>query len=227
MKKCIAFLLCMLMILLLFSCKLNEAQDDPSSNENGVSSDINDDSINGNVTSQPSGADIAMEMYEAVLKNEIKVYDTDINEYNYLKDCRAPYNSIPICEMENLGYVYMDIDGDLINELVIACGDTLILRYCKGTVYLYPFTFRNMYQLNTDGSYNWSYNGQDFEYGEKQLAFDGAELKPKELWRIVNRGESNAEYYIEGKQVTQEEILKYSEDNQKTAVEFLPLEVSW
>ena len=178
-------------------------------------------------TSLYTEAEIATEMYEAVLKNEIKVYETDIEEYNYLKDCKTPYNRIPLFEIESLGYVYMDVDGDSINELVIDCGDTLVLRYYEGTVYVYPFTFRNMSQLNTDGSYNWNYNGQNFEYGEDQLAFDGAELKTKELWRIVNDGEPNAEYYIDGKQVTQEEILKYVEDNPKSKVEFLPLEVSW
>ena len=150
-----------------------------------------------------------------------------IEEYSYLKDCKTPYNRIPLCELENMGYVYMDVDGDSINELVIDCGDTLILRYYEGCIYVYPFIFRNMYQLNTDVSYSWNHTGQNFEYGENQLAFDGAELKTKELWRIVNDGEPNAEYYIDGKQVTHEELLKYFEDNPKTKVEFLPLEVSW
>ncbi|MBQ8331420.1 MAG: hypothetical protein IJX94_02835 [Clostridia bacterium] len=174
-----------------------------------------------------SHAERAMQAYEAALKNEIRVCETDIEEWNYLKDCKTPYNRIPLCELERIGYIYIDIDGDSINELVIDCGDTLILRYYEGTVYVYPFTFRNMYQLNTDGSYNWNHTGQDFEYGENQLAFDIAKLKPKEIWRIVNDGEPNAEYYIDGKQVTQEEILKYIEDNPKTRIEFSPLEVSW
>ncbi len=178
-------------------------------------------------TSLYTEAEIAMEMYEAVLKNEVKVYETDIEEYNYLKDCKTPYNRIPLCELESLRYVYMDVDGDSINELVIDCGYTLILRYYEGTVYLYGFTFRSLYYLKTDGSYYWNNTGSDFEYGEKQLAFDGAELKPKEIWRIVNDGEPNAEYYIDGKQVTQEEVLKYIEDNPKTRIEFSPLEVSW
>ena len=174
-----------------------------------------------------SHAERAMQAYEAALKNEIRVCETDIEEWNYLKDCKTPYNRIPLCELERLRYAYMDVDGDSINELVVDGGDTLILRYYEGTVYVYPFTFRNMYQLNTDGSYNWNHTGQDFEYGENQLAFDIAKLKPKEIWRIVNGGEPNAEYYIDGKQVTQEEVLKYIEDNPKTRIEFSPLEVSW
>ena len=174
-----------------------------------------------------SHAERAMKAYEAALKNEIRVCETDIEDWNYLKDCKTPYNRIPLCELERIGYIYIDIDGDSINELVINCGDTLILRYYEGTVYVYPFTFRNMYQLNTDGSYTWNHTGQDFEYGENQLAFDGAELKPKEIWRIVNDGEPDAEYYIGDKQVTKEDILKYIEDNPKTRIEFSSLEVSW
>ena len=173
-----------------------------------------------------SQAEMAMEAYESALKNEIKVYETDIEEWNYLKDCKTPYNRIPLCGLESIGYVYMDVDGDSINELVIDCGDTLILRYYEGTVYVYPFTFRNMYQLNTDGSYNWNHTGQDFEYGENQLVFDGAELNPKEIWRIVNGGAPNAEYYIDGKRVSHEDLLKYCEDNPKTKVTFSPFELS-
>jgi len=121
----------------------------------------------------------------------------------------------------------MDLDGDSINELIIDCGDTLILRYYDGIVYVYPFTFRNLYYLQTDGSFSWGHTGSDFEYGENKLYFDGAKLNTTQLWRIVNDGEPNAEYYIDGKQVTQEEILKYFEDNPKTEVEFSPLKVSW
>jgi hypothetical protein len=174
-----------------------------------------------------SEAKRAMELYEAVLKNEINVYETDIEEYNYLADCKTPYNRIPLSDSERLKYAYTDMDNDGINELVIDCGDTLILRYYEGTVYVYPFTFRSLYDLNTDGSHSWNHTGQDFEYGEEQIYFEGAELKSRELYRIVNDGEPNAEYYIEGKKVTQEEILKYIDDNPKTKVEFLPLEVSW
>jgi uncharacterized membrane protein YkoI len=199
------------MILSLISCDTTDKNKDT---ENDIPSTEN---------TQISEAERAMEMYEAVLKNEIKVYETDVEEYNYLKDC----NRIPLCESERLRYAYMDVDGDSINELVIDCGDTLILRYYEGTVYVYPFTFRNMYQLNTDGSYNWNHTGQNFEYGKNQIYFEGAELKSRELYRIVNDGEPNAEYYIEGKQVSQEELQKYIGDNQKTKIEFSPLEVSW
>lgn len=187
---------------------------------------ITKDSAGFTFTSLYNEAEIAMEMYEAAINNEIKVYETNIQEYNYLADCKTPYNRIPLADCERLEYAYTDMDNDSINELVIDCGDTLLLRYYEGTVYLYSFTFRSLYDLNTDGSYSWNHTGQDFEYGEKQIYFEGAELKAKELYRIVNDGEPNAEYYVEGKPVTQEELQKYIGDNQKKKIEFLPLEVS-
>ena len=168
------------------------------------------------------------EVMEAFAKNEIQVLETDIISFNYLRDCETPYNRIPLWELEDLRYSYMDVDGDTVKELVLLVdgGDTLILRYYKGRVYVYSFTFRNMDQLNTDGSYNWNHTGQNFEYGESQLAFDGAELKSKELWRVVNDGDSDAEYYIDGKQVSCEELLSYYEEHPKTKVEFSPLTFS-
>ncbi len=169
----------------------------------------------------------AMKEYGEALNSKINVYDPVMQDYSLLKDYRTPYNRIPLCEVGSLGYVFMDVDGDMSNELVLDCGDTIILRYYEGTVYVYSFTFRNLYHLKTDGSYAWNHTGENFEYGEDTLYFEGAECKSKELYRIVNDGEPNAEYYIDGKQVTQEEILKYMEDNPKTKVEFVPLEVSW
>lgn len=220
----------LILLLSLLSCELNEAQDDLSLKEDRGSNDSNNDSTNDHITLPPElspEAKIAMEMYEAVLKNEIKVYETDIKQHNYLADCKTPYDRILLRACGKLGYAYTDLDGDTVPELIIDCGDTLILRYYRGAVFVYPFTFRQLYYLNTDGSYSWNHTGQDFEYGQSKIYFEGAELKSKELSCVVNDGEPNAEYYIEGKQVTKEEILKYIEDNPKTKVEFSALCMPW
>ena len=211
MKKLVAVFLCLLMILSLFSCSVNDSF---TSQKNTAPS----------VKSQD---DVAMEMYEAVLKNEIKVFETDTEEYNYLADCRTPYESILLRDCENLRYAYTDIDGDSTEELVIDCGDTLILRCYEGIVYLYSFTFRQLSRLNVDASYSWNHTGENFEYGVSQIYFEGAELKTKELYRIVNDGELDAKYYIEDKQVTREELLNHINDDCKSQLQFDTLEVSW
>ena len=227
MKKIVAAALCLIMLMSLFSCNIENSNDNKD-NDITSNTDSNTSSEETDTTPiQKTQSEIAMEMYESVLNNEIKVYATDIQEYNYLANCKTPYNRIPLADCEQLKYAYTDMDNDSINELVIDCGDTLLLRYYAGTVYVYSFTFRNLYDLNTDGSHSWNHTGLDFEYGEEQIYFEGAELKTKELYRIVNDGEPNAEYYVEGKPVTQEELQKYIEDNPKTRLVFLPLEVSW
>ena len=227
MKKIVAAALCLIMLMSLFSWNIENSNDNKD-NDITSNTDSNTSSEETDTTPiQKTQSEIAMEMYESVLNNEIKVYATDIQEYNYLADCKTPYNRIPLADCERLKYAYTDMDNDSINELVIDCGDTLLLRYYAGTVYVYSFTFRNLYDLNTDGSHSWNHTGLDFEYGEEQIYFEGAELKTKELYRIVNDGEPNAEYYVEGKPVTQEELQKYIEDNPKTRLVFLPLEVSW
>lgn len=171
-------------------------------------------------------AEMAMEAYAAALHNEIMVFEPDINTFNYLMNCKTPYNRIPLSDTNELRYVYMDADGDGVNELFIDCGDTLVLRYYKGTVYVYPFTFRNMYDLHTDGSYGWNHTGQDFVYGESKLTFDGTKCTQKALWKIVNDGEPNAAYYIEGDQVSQEALSQYLKETPKTKVSFVPLTLS-
>jgi hypothetical protein len=132
-------------------------------------------------------ADEAIMVYEQVLNGRYQVFYN--NSYLYLKDVNTPYMMTPLQDEESLGYAYTDMDKDGICELVIDCGDTLILRYYAGTVFLYSFTFRNMYYLKTDGSHSWNHTGSDFEYGETQLYFEGADIKERELWRIVNDGE--------------------------------------
>ena len=122
MKKLVAFLLCLIMILSLFSCMSNENQNDLSSNENTSLSDVNDDSTDDdNTTLQLSKAETAMKMYEAVLENEIKVYEIDTQEYNYLADCRTPYESILLRDCGNLRYAHTDIDGDSTEEVIRSC----------------------------------------------------------------------------------------------------------
>ena len=229
MRKFISVLLCLFMLLTLFSCEMtNDKHDISTPNETDCEPpNETDDNGNENKDIMLSEAEKAMEMYESVLKNEVKVYETDIEEYSYLKDCKTPYDRIPLTDCEQLKYAYTDIDHDRINELVLDCGDTLILRYYEGTVYVYSFTFRNMYYLHTDGSYAWNHTGENFEYGESRIYFEGAELKTKKLYRVVNDGEPNAEYYIEEKQATQEELQNYIGDTPKATVEFFPLEVPW
>ena len=96
MKKFIAVLICFLMLLPLLSCKAiddknyNSTQNQSNTeNTENINNTDNKESAketfnNENNSSALSESEKAMEAYEAVLKNKIKVYETDIEKYNYL-----------------------------------------------------------------------------------------------------------------------------------------------
>ena len=168
-------------------------------------------------------ADIAMAKYERVLQNEEKIIAG--HQYIYLKECSV-YPGIPLEQAGTLYCAYVDVDKDGISELFVSCGDMMLFRYYNGDVYMYDVTVRHA-DWNTDGSYAWNSNKDLFEYGETQFYFDGAKLKDRVLWKIVNDGEPNAEYYIGGEQVTEAEMTEYFKDNPKTKIEFSPLDLPW
>ena len=145
MKKYITFLLCLIIILLMCSCKANEDKDAISQN----------DSTN-KVPTQISDAQKAMQMYEAAIKGEICVLDKDFGEIK-LQDCRFPNSNLRLGECEILYKAIFDMDGDCINEYVIQSEtkDHIVLRYYNGNVYSYCFENKDFFNLCTDGSYYW------------------------------------------------------------------------
>ena len=228
MKKYIFFLLCLIMILSLISCDINNNHEDLSSNENGGLSDVNDDSTNDdNITPSVSENEKAIQMYEAAINDEICVIDEHLGEIK-LKACRFPSNNSRLDESIIDGKVVLDMDGDGICEYIIfsASMDGLVLHYFNGKVYSFSFYF---YNVNTDGSFYWDDSSVTgcYSYGANKLHFDGELLKIEEIYKVVNDGESNVEYYIDGKQVTHNEFLKYIEDNPNTPVEFTSFTAPW
>ena len=168
-------------------------------------------------------AEIAKQAYEGVLVNQIKVYVPQLEKYEYLKNCTTSYMPTPLYDIkDSLNYAYQDLDGDGIDELIIDCGDTIILRYYLGKVYLYDFTFRQMYDLCTDGSFSWNHTGQNFEYGMSQLCFEGFQLKSKPLYRVVD----NVEFYIGEERVSEQTLQNHINVNPKTKVTFEPLTIA-
>ena len=63
------------------------------------------------------------------------------------------------------------------------------------------------------------HTGQNFEYGMKQLYFDGSELKPQILYRIVD----DIEFYIGEERVSEKTLQDYINANPKAEVTFQPL----
>jgi hypothetical protein len=227
MKKYIAFLLCLIVVLSLFSCELNG---------NSNSTDLNDDITNDNTTSKPTEADIAMEMYESAIKGEVCVFDERQGEIK-LEDCLFPSNNLRLGECEILSKAILDMDGDGINEYVIQseAKDHIVLHYYSGKVYAFCFDSSNFYNLNTDGSFYWidSYESENCTRGSNQIAFDGSSFNIKEIYRInqtspYDYGDGDHEYYVGGKQITREEFIDYYNANHrnKRGVIFSSLDIS-
>jgi len=176
------------------------------------------------------------EMLKAALNNEIKVYrkvsiyPNKAFESLYLKDYYLADVGMYFGEYdERAGHEYalVDLDGDSCKELVINSYGIVILRYYHGRVYMYPFTARQMHHLYTDGSFP-AHSQEDgyLNVIEYQLYFDGADFMQKELCRTVTKDESHFECYIDGKQVTEEEMEYYQKKHPKAKIEFTP-EVVW
>ncbi len=170
-----------------------------------------------------------VEIFEKALEDEIKVYDTSTGSYTYLTSYTPFYSKTPFCERDDLKYTYADTDGDGVDELIIDCGDIFILRYYMDTVCVYPFVRDDaVSRFSTDGTFYWNYAySYGPAYGEKYIFFEGIEIYKSELWRVVNDGEPNAEYYIGYNQVTEEELQKYLADNPRTKAAFFSLELKW
>jgi hypothetical protein len=148
--------------------------------------------------------EIAMQMYEAFLKNEIP------SESGYLKNHREEYLMDYLWERNGgVSYAYVDMDGDGQVELLVSGIDTFVFSYYHDRNVISiatTYNFREMNRVYVDGSYSWNYPSSDgVSYGLKK---DG-----KDIWRIENEGGSYTLYYIGEESVTQAEMLKYLEEN--------------
>ncbi|MBQ9113288.1 MAG: hypothetical protein IJY08_06880 [Clostridia bacterium] len=218
MKKYIALLLCLIMILSLFSCRASEDQNNSSSNESTGSSDIKDDSTNDdNITPQPSEAEIAMEMYEAAINDEIYVVDERSGEIK-MKSLRFTSNDTSLDECKLLKKAIVDIDQDSVNEYVIKSpnNEHIILRYYNGKVYSYWLDTCDFYNFNTDGTFYWydSSAAEGWECGLNKAIFDGEGLSIKSIYSLkYSKNPTKYEYFVEEEAVTNDEYDTYRAHN--------------
>jgi hypothetical protein len=228
MKKYIAFLLCLIMILSLISCDFNDDKDDLSSNENGGLSEVNDGSTNDdNVNPSISEAEKAMQMYEAAINDEICVIDEHLGEIK-LKACRFPSNNARIDECKLLTKAILDLDQDGVNEYVIKSpdNDCIVLHYYDDKVYSYGFGISNFYNLNTDGTFYWkdSSVAGNCEVGLSKIIFEGETITIKNIYSIQYLTAEIDAYYMDGEYVTRDKYLNYYNLNPKTRMSFSPFE---
>ena len=206
MKKYIAFLLCLVTILSLCSCGLNEDQGASSQNEttNDISAQIPED-------------ERAMQMYEAALRGEICVVDKRLGEVK-LKDCRVPNDDAIFGERKVLAKAMTDVDQDGVSEYVIKTQsqEYIILRCYNDKVYTYWLDTHDFYHFNTDGSFHWyaPSESEGWACGLNRIVFDGEALTERSVYRLqFSKDPAKYEYFIEGKAVTEDEYHSYRTHN--------------
>ncbi len=173
--------------------------------------------INGGTSSAPESSEStppvrhekAEQAFREVLENRQTVFWVESNEYLYLGECRFPYVG------DTLGGVShrmtsVDLDGDTIPERVIGDGDMVVLRYVSGTIYVYPFVFREMDCIYTDGTIA---HHDDDGQGLRRLRFDAYEVKIEDLCYARSQEavdtDAKKSYFIAGKPVTETEYHAY------------------
>lgn len=176
--------------------------------------------------------ELIREAMEAALADKLHVFSFYTSNYKYLSKVIVPYGGKLLVDCKELLHTWIDLDGDGIDEVVLDCGETertLTLHYKNGIIWLHSTSpgDRARYSLHNDGTWFWHHQGRQFEYGAFRLEFfSGFQMRSVDVWRIVNDGEPDAEYYIGDEQVSSEEMQAYLEAHPTTFAEFSPLDTS-
>lgn len=227
MKKILAFAICVLMCVTLYSCAKSNHSSEKISSETSIPNNENPHS-NGNSinkipsVSKPTTKEIITKAYQDVLNNErtIKYPLRDSENFNeiYIKDIYYfdHYN--------NATQAIIDMDNDGNDEMIVANnGKKVILHYENDTVYGFNFSSNALDTVYTDGSFYWyHYENNISEHGVSRISFVNGRLKFKELYR----NENFDKFYVDGVEITEEKYYEYLGNNQKTAIEFTPIDMS-
>lgn len=146
------------------------------------------------------------ENIRAVIKNE----KTFILENRY---------TVYFCDQDNyavftpewsssMDYVVVDLDGDGIEEMVLdGASDTVLILHDTGKeVRGYVTRFRNMLDIKTDGTHEWTDLTISGEYGISRITeFTDDGYKVEGLCHIHQDEDDNVTYFVGGKEVSKEE----------------------
>ena len=228
MKKFVAVLLCLIMILSLFSCNHNNgnitdlSDNDTSDTTTTFIDEDRTDMGDKNTEEQPSENEslqnqMALQAYGKAIRNEINVYYPLINS-------ATPYETYVerICGVEKgnpTRQTLIDMDNDGIKELILAYnGFFILLHFENDIVYATDFNFASMDTIYTDGSFSWSHTDDIFGYecGISRISFANGIKKVEELCRT----EGNSKFFIGGVQVTKDKYYDYLDESERTPITF-------
>ncbi len=136
MRKFVAAALCLIMLMSLFSCDIENSNDNK---DNDITSNTDSNTSQEETDATPiqkTQSEIAMKMYEQAIKGEICIIDEHLGEIK-LKDCQFPSDGLRLDDCDILYKAILDMDGDGINEYVIKSEtkEHIVLHYYDGKVY--------------------------------------------------------------------------------------------
>ena len=236
MKKLSILLLCVVMILPLFSCgegDVNTNIDNDTNINPPQSSDADTEHTTEPVTE--AGADQipapvidteqnrrARQAYVEVIRNERKMYycwDDTIDPTEIYFD-RMFTN-----QKSFQRHILIDMNGDGIEEMILFTGTVLIvLHFEDDKVYGFDTDHTAMQMIFADGSFYWYSYSAVFgnEVGISRLSFVNGKPKYQELCRREN----NFKFYLDGISVTKEQFDEYVDNKLNMRIEATPLEMS-
>ena len=134
MKKTVAVLMCLTLVLSMLSCDADGHKDEEALKGNDTSAALND---------------VAVQTYEAAINDEICVVDERLGEAS-LKSLRFTGDGTALGECKLLMKAIFDADQDGVGEYIIKSpdNDCIVLRYLNGKVYTYHLDVHDYYKLN-------------------------------------------------------------------------------
>ncbi len=178
-----------------------------------------DESVASNESDELSNSDYPSEevLFEKVISGDTTVvlgYDgTEMTFRDYIHKIHPE----PKIMLDGIAEIDIDSDGEKeilvkINPAWFSIENILIGRY-EGKIYVWKFLFRDLYNLNIDGSFSWHYQADNHSYGQDKLVFVDDNLKYISLWSVVQSltDENDVHYYVEDKEVTREEYDEFIE----------------
>ncbi len=222
MKKLVAVWMCLTIMLSLFSCRIKDQNGDETVTTNGCTSDpkreetVTTNDQKGEAQLTPDGPlslsnEIALQMYEAAIKDELCVYDERLGETSLKRLC-FPSNETSLDECKLLKKAILDVDQDGVNEFVIQSPNQeyIILRHDNGRVYSYGLSGCDYYRFNTDGTFYWcnSPETEGTECGLNKIVFSGEKLNVKSIYGLKYSKHPDV-YLVEGKAVTEAEYYDH------------------
>ena len=227
MKKAILIFFCVTILLVAVSCEKSDktfmrtSYNDNSTGEiqsiqeapnNGKEQQENDNSIDN--STEVSSVDYSQlnklpQNYLQVIKSERSFLF--MGEEVLIDDYKSPYLQKYLTQCDNVQYAVLDMDGDEKKEILISgwTGDILVLYEENGSIYGFDFTFREMYNVRTDGSYYWNTN-QGKTYGCSKLSFKNGTCSNVELSRTELADNGVANFFVNGVIVAKDEYDSFA-----------------